>query len=379
MNNQIPTSSLQLRSLVTGDGHIKLFLESVPVPEPGENDVVVRIEATPINPSDQATLIMPADVTTGETSGSGADICYTAKLRKGIESRVKPRIGKPLAIGNEGAGTVVKAGSSKAAQALLGKTVAVLDGALYCQYRKVNVTQCMPLNEGTTAREAASCFVNPLTALGFVETMRMEGYKAIVHTAAASNLGQMLNRICLDDGIDLINIVRKPEQVEILKSLGAKYICNSSDDSFMADLTAAIEETGAYIAFDATGGGDLGSRILTCMERAALKDVELPGPYGSNTFKQLYIYGGLDMSPTIISRNFGFSWGINAWLLTPFTQKIGMEKTMLLRQRVANELHTTFASHYSDEISLEDALDKDIVAAYSQQATGRKFLINPSK
>jgi NADPH2:quinone reductase len=379
MSNDTITSGLQLRSLVTEDGHLKLFLKSAPVPEPGEDEVVVRIEATPINPSDQMTLIIPADVTTGETNGTGADTIYTAKLRKGIESRVKPRVGKPLAAGNEGAGTVVKAGSSDAAQALLGKTVAVLDGALYCQYRKVNIMQCMTLNEGTTAREAASCFVNPLTALGFVETMRMEGHKAIIHTAAASNLGQMLNRICLNDGIDLINIVRKKEQAELLKAQGAKYICNSSDDNFMAELTAAIEETGAYIAFDATGGGNLGSHILGCMEKAALKGDQHPGPYGSTTFKQLYIYGGLDMSPTVLNRNFGFSWGINAWLLTPFTQKVGLEKTMELRQRVANELHTTFASHYSDEISLTEALDKDTVAAYSQQATGRKFLINPSK
>jgi NADPH:quinone reductase len=375
---QSPETGLNLRSLVTDDGHLQLILKEAPVPEPGDDDVVVRIEATPINPSDQATLIFPADVSTGKTSGSGADTVYSAKLKAGIESRVKPRIGKPLPAGNEGAGTVVKAGSSKAAQALLGKTVAVMDGALYCQYRKVNVMQCMPLNEGTTAREAASSFVNPLTALGFVETMRAEGFKAIVHTAAASNLGQMLNRICLNDGIDLVNIVRKPEQVELLKSQGAKYVLNSSDDNFMRDLTAAIEATEAYVAFDATGGGDLGSRILTCMEKAALKDTELPGPYGSNTFKQLYIYGSLDMSPTVINRNFGFSWGINAWLLTPFIQKVGPEKTQELQKRVANELTTTFASHYSDEISLTDALQADIVAEYSKQATGKKFLINPS-
>ena len=375
---QSPETGLNLRSLVTDDGHLQLILKEAPVPEPGDDGVVVRIEATPINPSDQATLIFPADVSTGKTSGSGADTVYSAKLKAGIESRVKPRIGKPLPAGNEGAGTVVKAGSSKAAQALLGKTVAVMDGALYCQYRKVNVMQCMPLNEGTTAREAASSFVNPLTALGFVETMRAEGFKAIVHTAAASNLGQMLNRICLNDGIDLVNIVRKPEQVELLKSQGAKYVLNSSDDNFMRDLTAAIEATEAYVAFDATGGGDLGSRILTCMEKAALKDTELPGPYGSNIFKQLYIYGSLDMSPTVINRNFGFSWGINAWLLTPFIQKVGPEKTQELQKRVANELTTTFASHYSDEISLTDALQADVVAEYSKQATGKKFLINPS-
>ena len=359
---QSPETGLNLRSLVTDDGHLQLILKEAPVAEPGDDEVVVRIEATPINPSDQATLIFPADVTTGKTSGSSADTVYSAKLKAGIESRVKPRIGKPLPAGNEGAGTVVKAGSSKAAQALLGKTVAVMDGALYCQYRKVNVMQCMPLNEGTTAREAASSFVNPLTALGFVETMRAEGFKAIVHTAAASNLGQMLNRICLNDGIDLVNIVRKPEQVELLKSQGAKYVLNSSDDNFMRDLTAAIEATEAYVAFDATGGGDLGSRILTCMEKAALKDTELPGPYGSNIFKQLYIYGSLDMSPTVINRNFGFSWGINAWLLTPFIQKVGPEKTQELQKRVANELTTTFASHYSDEISLTDALQADVVA-----------------
>ncbi|MGB1544497.1 MAG: alcohol dehydrogenase catalytic domain-containing protein, partial [Spongiibacter marinus] len=305
MHDTLPDTGLQLRSLVTDDGYLKLILKSSPIPEPGDDEVVVRIEATPINPSDQATLIAPADVSTGKTTGSGADTVYTAKLRPGLEGRVKPRIGKPLAAGNEGAGTVVKAGASAAAQALLGKTVAVMDGALYCQYRKVNVMQCLPLNEGTSARDGASCFVNPLTALGMVETMRREGFKALIHTAAASNLGQMLNRVCQKDGIELINIVRKPEQVELLKSQGAKYVCNSSDDSFMSDLTRAIEETGAYLAFDATGGGELGSRILTCMEKAALKEVALPGPYGSDTFKQLYIYGSLDLSPTIVHRNFG--------------------------------------------------------------------------
>ncbi|MFT5605950.1 MAG: NADPH2:quinone reductase, partial [Paracoccaceae bacterium] len=232
MSQTQPESGLQLRSLVTEDGHLKLLLQEAPVPEPGDDEVVVRIEATPLNPSDQATLISPADVSSGITTGSGADTVYTAQLRAGLENLVKPRVGKPLAMGNEGAGTVIMAGSSKAAQALLGKTVAVMDGALYCQYRKVHISQCIALNEGTTARQGASCFVNPLTALGFVETMRADGCKALIHTAAASNLGQMLNRICLNDGIDLINIVRKPEQVELLKSQGAKYVLNSSDDNF---------------------------------------------------------------------------------------------------------------------------------------------------
>lgn len=379
MSQAQPQTGLELRSLVTDDGQLKLFLQEAPVPEPGDDEVVVRIEATPINPSDQATLIAPADVSTGQTTGSGADTVYTAQLRPGLEHRVKPRVGIPMPMGNEGAGTVVSAGKGEAAQALLGKTVAVLDGALYCQYRKVHVSQCLPLNEGTAARDGASCFVNPLTALGFVDTMRAEGFKALIHTAAASNLGQMLNRVCLKDGIDLINIVRKPEQVELLKSQGARYVLDSSADNFSGELSEAIAATQAFVAFDAIGGGELGSRMLTAMEKAALKSVDLPGPYGSNTFKQLYIYGSLDLSPTVIHRNFGFSWGINSWLLTPFLQKAGNDKANAMRQRVADELTTTFASHYSHEISLTEVLQADVVAQYSQQATGKKYLINPQR
>ena len=370
-------TSLSLRSLVTDAGELQLLLKEETIEEPGEHEVVVRIEATPINPSDQATLIFPADVSTGSTSGSGAETVYTAQLRPEVKNMVKPRIGKAMRIGNEGAGTVVRAGSSDAAQALLGKTVAVMDGALYCQYRKVNIMQCLPLNEGTTAVEGASSFVNPLTALGMTETMKREGFKAIVHTAAASNLGQMLNRLCQNDGIDLVNVVRKQSQVDLLKEQGAKYVCNSSDDDFRQQLTEAIAATGAYVAFDATGGGTLASEILTCMEAAALKTTEARGPYGSDVYKQVYIYGGLDSSPTIINRNFGFAWGINSWLLTPFMQKVGMETVVALRQRVADEINTTFASHYSREISLEEALDAEVVAAYSQQATGEKYLITP--
>jgi NADPH2:quinone reductase len=379
MANDIGSTSLGLRSLVTEDGELKLLLKEEPVAEPGENEVVVRIEATPINPSDQATLIFPADVSTGVTAGTGADTVYTASLKPDVKNMVAPRIGKALRMGNEGAGTVIKAGTSEAAQALLGKTVAVMDGALYCQYRKVNVMQCLPLHEGTTAKEAASSFVNPLTALGMTETMRMDGFKALIHTAAASNLGQMLNRVCLKDGIDLVNIVRKPEQVELLKSQGAKYVCNSSDDDFQQQLIAAIEATGAYVAFDATGGGTLASQIFSCMESAALKGSEQSGPYGSDVYKQVFIYGGLDRRPTSINRNFGFSWGLNSWLLTPFMKKAGMEKVVAMRQRVADEITTTFASEYSRKISLEEALQSDVVEQYSRQATGEKYLITPFK
>lgn len=370
---------LELRSLVTEEGELQLFLKETPIPEAGENEVVVKIEATPINPSDQATLIFPANVETGITTGTGSNTVYTAKLKDNMHNLVKPRIGKPLRVGNEGAGIVVKTGNGEAAQALLGKRVAVLDGALYCQYRKVSVLQCMELNEGTTASEGASCFVNPLTALGMVENMKMEGFKALIHTAAASNLGQMLNRVCINDGINLINIVRKQEQVDLLKNMGAKYVCNSSDADFKKQLVEAIHETQAYIAFDATGGGNLASTILTCMEIAAAKNQELSGPYGSNVYKQVYIYGGLDSSPTVLNRSFGFSWGLNGWLLTPFLQKAGVERASAMRKRVVDEITTTFASHYTQEISLEEALQKDIVAQYSKQATGEKFLIKPFK
>jgi NADPH2:quinone reductase len=274
---------------------------------------------------------------------------------------------------------VVAAGESEAAQALLGKTVGMVGGEMYGQYRCLNVYQCMPLHEGTTAAEAASCFVNPMTALGMVETMRMEGHTALVHTAAASNLGQMLNKVCLADGIDLVNIVRKPEQEEILRALGAKYIVNSSSDSFYTDLTEALVATGATLAFDATGGGKLAGQILTCMEAAAVRNMTEYNRYGSDVFKQVYIYGGLDRSPTTLSRNFGFSWGLGGWLLTPFLQKAGLEKVMELRARVAGEIKTTFASHYTREISLAEVLSLDAMAVYGKQATGEKFLIKPHR
>jgi NADPH2:quinone reductase len=235
------------------------------------------------------------------------------------------------------------------------------------------------LPEGTTPAEGASCFVNPLTSLGMVETMRREGHTALVHTAAASNLGQMLNKICLKDGVDLVNIVRKPEQETLLRELGAKYVCNSSSASFMDDLTQALTTTGATIAFDAIGGGKLAGQILTCMEAAAVRKMTEYSRYGSTTFKQVYIYGGLDRGPTELTRNFGFSWSLSGWLLTPFLQKIGAAATQKLRERVIAELKTTFASHYTKVVSLPEALQPEAIAAYTKIGTGEKFLINPNK
>ena len=370
-------TGLQLRSLIKEDNTLELSLVELPIPQPGEDEVVVRVEATPINPSDLALLVGPADMTTATVSGTAQRPVITAMIPDALMKMVTPRVGQSLAVGNEGAGVVIAAGASDAAQALLGKTVGMIGGEMYSQYRCLNVSQCLPLMEGTTAEQAASCFVNPMTALGMVETMRMENHKALVHTAAASNLGQMLNRVCQQDGIDLVNIVRKAEQEEILKSMGARYIVNSTADSFYDDLTEALVATGATLAFDAIGGGKLASDILACMESAASRDLEAYNRYGSDVFKQVYIYGGLDRSPTVLNRSFGLAWGVGGWLLTFFMQRAGMEKIVEMRQRVAAQIGTTFASHYTDRVSLSQALSLEAIAVYGKQATGQKYLILP--
>ena len=375
----MPTKSMQLRSLVTQEGVLELSLVDVEIPDPGADEVVVRVEATPLNPSDLALLFGPADMSTAKAAGSQERPIVTADIPEKLMRMVAGRLGESLPVGNEGAGVVVAAGSSDAAQALMGKTVAMVGGEMYAQHRCVNVMMCLELNEGTTAAQGASCFVNPLTALGMVETMRMENHTALVHTAAASNLGQMLNRICSDEDIDLVNIVRKKEQEDILRNMGAKYICNSSSDTFMNDLTEALTSTGATIAFDATGGGKLANQILTAMEAAAVKRMTEYNRYGSDVFKQVYIYGGLDTSPTVLNRNFGFSWSVAGWLLTPFLQKVGLEKLIEMRSRVAAELTTTFASNYTEEVSLAGALSLDAIGEYNKRATGTKYLILPQR
>jgi NADPH2:quinone reductase len=379
MTHSLAPTGLQLRSLIKADGELEISLHEVPTPEPAADDVIVRIEATPINPSDIGLLFGAADMATARVSGTLARPVVTAQVPERAMKSMAARLGQSLPVGNEGAGTVVAAGASPAAQALLGKTVAVLGGAMYAQYRAIRADQCLVLPEGASAAEGASCFVNPLTALGMVETMRREGHKALVHTAAASNLGQMLNRICLKDGIGLVNIVRKPEQAALLKAQGAQHVCDSSAPSFLADLTEALVQTGATIAFDATGGGRLAGQILGCMEATLNRTATEYSRYGSTTHKQVYIYGGLDTGPTEIVRNFGFAWGMGGWLLFPFLQKIGPEAVQALKARVAAELKTTFASSYTKEISLAEALQLEAIAVYGQRATGTKFLINPNR
>jgi len=379
MTTSKPTTGLQLRSLVKPSGELELSLESVAITQPAPHEVLVRIEAAPINPSDIGLLFGAADMSTAKTSGTLDRPIVTARIPDAAMKSMAGRLDASLPVGNEGAGVVVAAGSSADAQALLGKTVAVLGGAMYAQYRRLPADQCLLLPEGATPAEGASCFVNPLTALGMVETMRREGHTALVHTAAASNLGQMLNRICQQDGIGLVNVVRKQEQADLLKSLGAAYVCDASSATFLPDLIDALSASGATIAFDATGGGTLAGQILGCMEAALNKTANEYSRYGSTKHKQVYLYGGLDARPTEFVRNFGMAWGMGGWVLSAFLQKIGAEAVVKLKQRVVAELKTTFASHYAGELSLVEALQLEWIAAYGQRATGTKFLINPIK
>jgi NADPH2:quinone reductase len=379
MPNELPSTMREIRSLVTPDGKLELSIASVEMPQPQPHEVLVRVEAAPINPSDLGLLLATADLETLKTTGTADNPVVTADIPPQTLRGLAGRSGQSMPVGNEGAGVVVAAGSSDDAQALLGRTVAIIGGGTYAEYRSVPAMLCLALPDGTEPAQGASCFVNPLTALGMVETMKMENHTGLVHTAAASNLGQMLQRICLADGVPLVNIVRKTEQEDILRGLGATYVCNSSSPSFMEDLTSALVETGATLAFDAIGGGRQVGQILACMETAAIAKATEYSRYGSTVHKQVYIYGGLDRGPTEFNRNFGMAWGIGGWLLTPFLGKLGLEGMLRLRARVVAELTTTFASHYTDEASLAGALDLDAIRTYARQATGQKFLIRPSR
>ena len=374
-------NSKEIRSLVTNEGNIEISIASVDKPIPSSDEVLIKVEAAPINPSDLGLLLsFAADLSSINKSGSGDEAVTTMKIHPALMGAMKPRLDESMQVGNEGAGVVIDAGDN--VKHMLGKTVSLAGGAMYSQYRCVPAANCLVMDEGTTATEAASSFVNPLTALSFIETMKMENHTAIVHTAAASNLGQMLVKICKDDGVPLVNIVRKAEHVELLKNLGAEHVCNTSDESFMESLVSSLVETGATLGFDATGGGNNGElpgQILSAMEIAANKTAKEYSRYGSDTYKQVYIYGGLDQSPTILKRSYGMSWGLGGWLLTPMIGRIGMEKFQLMRERVAKEIKTTFASSYAQEISFEEMLEPEIIKMYAKQATGKKYLVNPHK
>ena len=374
-------NSKEIRSNVTSDGNIEISIASVEKPKPAENEVLIKVEASPINPSDLGLLIsFAADLDSLNVTGSGDETVAKMKVHPGLMKAMAPRLDQSMKVGNEGGGVIEGAGTG--AEDLIGKTVGVAGGAMYSQYRCVPASSCLVMDDSTTSAEAASSFVNPLTVLGFIETMKMENHTAILHTAAASNLGQMLVKVCKDDSVPLVNIVRKSEQVDLLKNLGAEHVCNTSEPDFMDSLVDALVATGATLGFDATGGGNegkLAGQILSAMEIAANKTAKEYSRYGSDTFKQVYIYGGLDQSPTILNRSFGMQWALGGWLLTPMIGKIGMERFQQMRERVAKEIKTTFASHYTQEVSFEEMLQPETIKAYAKQATGEKYLVTPHK
>jgi NADPH:quinone reductase len=375
--SDVPATTRQLRSLVTEDGQVRISVDTVETPQPQPHRVLVRVEAAPLNPSDLALLLAFADPGAAEAEDTPDGPVVIAPVPAAAMPSLTARVGRSMPVGNEGAGVVVAAGESPEAQALLGRRVGFAGEGTYGEHSLAVAQVCLPLPDGASAADGAASFVNPLTALGMVETMRREDHTALVHTAAASNLGQMLNRVCLADGVELVNVVRRPEQADLLRDLGARHVVDSSADTFMSDLVEAIRATGATLAFDAVGGGRLASDILNAME-AAVTDPAAPySRYGSNVHKQVYIYGGLDRRPTELRRGFGFAWGLGGWLLTPFLASLAVVDLVRLKGRIAAELTTTFASHFTDEISLDQVLDLDLLRRYARTATGEKFLVVP--
>jgi NADPH:quinone reductase len=367
-----PSSGRSVRSTIASDGTLQLRLVDEPMGEPTGSEVLVAIEATPINPSDLGVLLGPASPATLSPADGGLD----GRVEDRAIPLLRDRLDRALPVGNEGAGTVIAAGPD--AQGLLGRKVAVIGGAMWSDYRLLDAGATVPLPAEATAADGAASFVNPMTALAMVETMRAEGHSALVHTAAASNLGQMLVKICLADGVGLVNIVRSPEQVATLGALGAEHVVDSSQADFPERLHDAVAATGATLAFDAVGGGTLAGEILAAMERCT-PPLEHWTPYGSATHKQVYIYGSLDFGPTTIHRTFGMRWSVGGFLLTDALARLPGETVGAMRDRVAAELRTTFASSYGEVIGLADVLDLAHLGAFSKRSTGRKYLIDPSR
>ncbi|MCK0100130.1 zinc-binding dehydrogenase [Qipengyuania sp. S6317L1] len=366
------TTGKQLFTTLSSDGKLTLEISEESFPEPKDNQVLVKMEAAPINPSDLAILTSAADFENAEYSAGKV----VATMPEPFHSGQKARHDQRLPAGNEGAGTVVATGDSDMAKALMGKRVACVPGNAFSQYAIADAMMCLPLGDHS-CEEGASSFVNPMTALGFAENAKMDRHNAIVHTAAASNLGQMLVKICAEDGLELVNIVRKAEHVEMLKGLGAKHVVNSSDDDFMAQLRSAIDATDAFYGFDPIGGGQATDTVFKAMEQVAVKKMTEYSRYGSNQEKRMFIYGRLDTSPTVLTPSYGFGWTLSGWLLTPFLQKAGMETVGRMRKRVLDNLTTTFASNYKAKVNLEEMLTKDAILDYRQMKTGEKYLVTP--
>ena len=373
----MPFSGRLLTSTVFQEGKLRLALEQQTLDDPGAGEIVVRVEAAPMNPSDLGLLLGPADLATLRTAGTPDLPALDFDIPPERLAAVAARFGQALAVGNEGAGTVLAAGEDF--KHLIGTRVGMFGGGMFADVRKLAGADVLPLPAGASAAEGAAMFVNPLTALGFVETARREGHTAIIHTAAASNLGQMLQKICLKDGVPLVNIVRSAEQEQLLRDLGASIVVDSTAPDFRDRLQQAVDDTGATVAFDAIGGGRIGSDVMAAMERSATKRETAYSRYGSDTFKQLYLYGRLDPGLTVLNRPaFGSQWSVSGWLLMPFLKRAGEETAARMRKRVADELTTTFASHYSRTIGLAEALEPDVLRAYERKSTGQKYLIDPT-
>lgn len=369
----MPTSGRSIRSTVTSTGALELRLTEEEIPDPTGSQVLVSVEASPVNPSDLGVLLGPVDASTlSPADGGGID----GRVPEQALPIMRDRLDRALPVGNEGAGTVVAAGAEAAD--LVGRTVSLVGGAMWSDYRLVDAAAVIPLPDDATPADGAALFVNPMTALSMVETMRAEGHTALVHTAAASNLGRMLVKICKDDGVGLVNVVRSAEQTATLREIGAEHVVDSSLPDFHEKLAEAVAATGATLAFDAVGGGTLAGDILAAMERST-PPAEYWTPYGSPVHKQVYIYGSLDFGPTEIRRTFGMRWAVGGYLLTDALGRLGGETVMKMRERVVSELKTTFASSYADTIGLADILELDHLGSAAKRGTGAKVLIDPSR
>jgi NADPH2:quinone reductase len=366
-----------LESTVTQEATVELRLVEGVVPSPAADEVLVRVEAAPINPSDIGVMLAAGDPDCARATGSAAHPATTLPLSAPALAAARERIGAPMPVGNEGAGTVVETGSSEMARSLAGRLVSVAGGGMYSQFRLVKADACLPLPEGSSPEDGAAAFVNPMTVLAMVETMNHEGHAGLVHTAAASSLGQMLNRFCIEEEIPLVSVVRRPEHVEILRQAGAAHVLDSSANEFEEELVVALRETGATLAFDPIGGGELADRILSCMERA-ISDGLGYRRYGSNVRKQVYVYGGLDRAPTVLHRTYGMAWGVGGWLVSHVLERIGEDRVREMRRTVAAGLRSTFASAFTDRVTLAGALAPAAIGAYAKPHTGTKFLVTPN-
>ena len=370
-------STLTVRSEVRPDGTLELSLRSMPLPGPGPDEIVVELEAAPLHPADISQLLGPADLSSGQRTGSGEDSKIVFQIPDARLPSMAARNGKSLAVGNEGAGVVIATGDNQ--QKLLGKMVAVMGGAMLSRHRVVNVSNALMLPDGAAASTGAAALINPLTLLSMIETMREEGHGALVHTAAASSLGQMLNRVCFQDGIPLVNVVRRPEQASLLTSQGASFVCDSSSETFVRDLDAAVAATGATLAFDAVSGGPLAGQILSAMERACNASATECRRYGSEMHKQVYFYGGLDTRPTQLDRSYGMAWGVGGWLIFSKLKRMAPGKVDAMKARIVSELDSTFSTKFTAEISFTDLMRKEYFDAIARRSTGDKYLINPKR